>query len=428
MLLSGLMIACVALLLGAGVGSAQRVTVSRSGLARRLPIAMDARVATVTAEGSDSLAVGANITVDRSRFLAFRTAEGGLAELGMLQGPVLAAFPTGPRRAPSDSTQSVPGQVGTTTADPGSGEYIVLPWRFMTADAVGTGLWSLRPVFQLARPLRRDAAADVFRGSFYLAMEDSASRGTSKPLTVPIRLRVTTDADSLTPETLEFTQTNFPLHEVVVASARASDSVRVRIIPEFDLRGVDMWLPVEPGIVIESAGRTLAGLGIETAPVTVSVRGARLEGPVTVHLETDRGSLEPEVITIGAEGLASARIRSAGTGDARIRAFAQGLGEDVVTYRFTWPVAFLLAALLGGVAGGLGAAVMKKRVTRAGLRRALTRGLVLGLLAAVIYYAIGISLLQVDLGVARFNESAVFAFAALAGLLGLRLPEALGKG
>jgi hypothetical protein len=71
---------------------------------------------------------------------------------------------------------------------------------------------------------------------------------------------------------------------------------------------------------------------------------------------------------------------------------------------------------------------MKKRVTRAGLRRALTRGLVLGLLAAVIYYAIGISLLQVDLGVARFNESAVFAFAALAGLLGLRLPEALGKG
>jgi hypothetical protein len=367
--------------------------------------------------------VGANITVDRSRFLAFRTAEVGLAEIGMLQGPVLAAFPTGPREAPGDS-----GRVGTTTADPGSGEYIVLPWRFMTADAVGTGLWSLRPVFQLARPLRRDDAADVFRGSFYLAMEDSASRGTSKPLTVPIRLRVTTDADSLTPETLEFTQTNFPLHEVVVASARASDSVRVRIIPEFDLRGVDMWLPVEPGIVIESAGRTLAGLGIEAAPVTVSVRGARLDGPVTVRLETDRGSLEPEVITIGAEGLATARIRSAGTGDARIRAFAPGMGEDVVTYRFTWPVAFLFAALLGGVAGGLGAAVMKKRVTRAGLRRALTRGLVLGLLAAVIYYAIGISLLQVDLGVARFNESAVFAFAALAGLLGLRLPEALGKG
>jgi hypothetical protein len=191
---------------------------------------------------------------------------------------------------------------------------------------------------------------------------------------------------------------------------------------------VDLWLPVEPGIVIESTGRTLQGLGIETAPVTISVRGVRLREPITVRLEADRGTFEPEVVTIGNDGIGSTRIRSSGIGQARIRAFAPGFGEDAITYRFSWPLTFLLAALLGGVAGGLAAAVTKQRVTKAGLRRALTRGVVFGLLAAVIYYAIGISLLHVDIGVARFNEAAVFAFAALAGLLGLRLPEMLGKG
>jgi hypothetical protein len=53
------------------------------------------------------------------------------------------------------------------------------------------------------------------------------------------------------------------------------------------------------------------------------------------------------------------------------------------------------------------------------------KGTLLGLLAAVIYYAIGVSLLHVEVGVERFNEGAVFAFAALAGLTGLKL---LGSG
>jgi hypothetical protein len=48
----------------------------------------------------------------------------------------------------------------------------------------------------------------------------------------------------------------------------------------------------------------------------------------------------------------------------------------------------------------------------------------LGLLAAVAYYAVGIKLLQVQVTVERFNEAAVFAFAALAALQGLRLGRA----
>ena len=47
--------------------------------------------------------------------------------------------------------------------------------------------------------------------------------------------------------------------------------------------------------------------------------------------------------------------------------------------------------------------------------------MLLGALAAAIYYAVGVSLIHVDLGVERFNEGAVFAFAALAGPFGLEM-------
>jgi hypothetical protein len=245
----------------------------------------------------------------------------------------------------------------------------------------------------------------------------------SRPFDVPVRLRVTADADTLAPSELEFRQTNFPLHEVQLAAAHVRDSVRIRIIPEFDLDGIEVWLPVAPSVVIETPPRRVQGFGLETATVSVSIRGARLDAPPTVRFESDRGTFEPQVATLDEAGTGLVRIRSSGVGQAMIRAFAPGFGEDSVVFQFTFPFPFLAASLLGGVAGGVGAAASKQRVTRPGLRRALVRGLIFGLIAAVVYYAIGISLLHIDVGIARFNEGAVFALAALAGLFGIRAPR-----
>ncbi len=419
-------------------GAGQQVTVSRQDLQRRFPGLTTRAIPMVTRAGVDTVASqGSRITLDRKHFLAIQTGSVAEAIGGAVSAPVEAA-PEIRHAAPVEATAShqpvAPVEatanqqpVGEVAPAPDAKRY-ALPYRYLMADGAGQGVWELRPVLQTAGPLRFDPVEREFRGSFYLAMEDTAHRSESRPLPVPVHLRVLAASDTLAPDELVFQSTNFPLKQVRLASGRAQDSVMIRIIPEFDLSGTAVWLPVEPALVIETPPRALQGLGIESAPVTVSIRGGRLTRPVTVSFDTDKGSFEPAVVTLDPDRpLAEVRVRSAGIGPASIRAFAPGLGEDRVAFSYTWPVPFLLAALLGGVLGGLAAALSGGDKGRAA-RDAVVRGLVLGLLAAVVYYAVGVSLLQVDVGVQRFNEAAVFAFAALAGLLGLRLAPGKAAG
>jgi hypothetical protein len=319
-----------------------------------------------------------------------------------------------------------PGPIGEVAPDPGRpapepGEpFLTTDIRFVTPDANLTGEWVLRPVYKVANRMRWEPDAGVFRGALFLAIEDSLRRSESRPLPTPVRFQLLAEADTVNPAELSFEHTNFPLRRVEVTARRASDSLRVHLIPEFDVEGTDIWLPVVPFLEVETTPLRIQGWGVQTAQVVVRVAGTTAATPTMVNLTSSSGELEALDLQIGAAGSGATSLRSAGAGEAVLRASAPGLGEATTTIVFVWPWVFLLAALLGGVFGGVAAAAQHEG--RAGSSRWSTsalKGLFVGVLAALAWYALGVNLLQLELGVPRQNELAVFALAALAGFFGV---------
>jgi len=272
----------------------------------------------------------------------------------------------------------------------------------------------------VATRLRWQPQSGDFRGAIFLAVEDSLRRSESKPLPTPVRFQLLGDADQVNPDRIELTHTNFPLQRIDLVARRVTDSMRVQIVPEFDVRGIDVWVPVEPSLLVESTPTRIQGWGVGNARVTVRVIGASTRTPAAVGLHASAGELDSIAFALGAAATGSTRLRSAGVGRVTVTASAPGYNDAQSTLEFVWPFGFFAAALLGGVFGGLGAATQnRKGRARTRWKEFGIKGVFAGILAAVVWYALGVNLLQFNPGVPRFNELAVFAFAALAGYFGI---------
>lgn len=94
------------------------------------------------------------------------------------------------------------------------------------------------------------------------------------------------------------------------------------------------------------------------------------------------------------------KLRSAGLGAAVLTARAPGMAAVRTTIVYGWPFIFVAAALLGGV--------------------------LVALVVCVVYFGIGINLLQFQVDLRYFNEIAVFALAVLAAMFGIPALTALG--
>jgi hypothetical protein len=208
------------------------------------------------------------------------------------------------------------------------------------------------------------------------------------------------------------------MERIQVMARVAFDSVRVLIVPGFDPSGVSVWLPIQATLAFDQAPRAIQGFGVEGATLVVDRRGTRSRDSVPVTLSISRGSLETNQVVVGDAG-GVVRVRSAGLGPATISARATGLGPAEVTIVYRWPIAFVTAALLGGLLGAFVANMYARRRSAGLLRRYLMKGVLVGLLTCLVYFGLGINLLQFDVNVQFFNELAVFALAALAGAFGI---------
>jgi hypothetical protein len=288
-------------------------------------------------EGQDSARLSADgLTLARGEFAVLQTA-GGVREV---LGPIV----------PMDSAE------GQRFREP----FFALPIRFITPDATLTSTWVLRPVYKVASRMRWDREQQVFRGALYIAIEDSLRRSESRPLPTPVHFELLTDADSIDPSQFAFEHTNLPLRRVELVARRALDSLRVQLVPEFDVAGVDVWVPVEPSMRIEITPRQIQGWGIGTGRVLVHVLGASPDTARSAALTASKGELEAVDIRFGRAGIATTQLRSQGGGTATLMAAAPGFGEATATIDFILPWVFLLAALLGGVAGGTLAALQEE--------------------------------------------------------------------
>jgi hypothetical protein len=299
---------------------------------------------------------------------------------------------------------------------------LVLPfrWKIETQD---NRTMVLRPSLMKEHSLKYSPAEGVFSGSILVGLEDSLAPALRQHLDIAIPLTLVSDGDSIDPDTLRLSFTNQPFVKATVVASVPRDSVRVHVVPSFDPRGTDIWLPVRPSLVFLTPKPTASGFGIETIPLTVSVIGAAIKDSVMVTLATDQGSLQQNRVAIDPGGSATVRLRSAGLGPAHIRATSPGMDAAEATVRYEWPISFLLAALLGGAVGGLAKGATQRR-RAAGLRRAVLVGLLIGFVVAVVYFAVEVNLTQFSVKAQFFDEAAVFALALLGGLFGIPLLKA----
>ena len=234
-----------------------------------------------------------------------------------------------------------------------------------------------------------------------------------------MRLKVLGDADSTRPDSVVMRRTNAQDETIRVYADGSTDSVRVQIVPAFDRRGVDLWLQVRQTLMFENPPRSIQGLGVETATLTVNTRGNSRDTAV-VTVTPSKGSLDTRSVTVANAG-AVVKLRSAGLGDVTIDASARGWAPARITIVYRFPFEFLGAALAGGVLGGLVAYMYAKRRTPALLRQYLLKGVLAGLLTCVVYFGLGITLVQFDVKIEFFSELAVFALSALAAAFGIPL-------
>jgi hypothetical protein len=269
-------------------------------------------------------------------------------------------------------------------------------------------------------PLRYVPDARRFQGSFLIALEDANAPRIVRDLPMPITIAVTSDADSVTPHELAMDSTN-RLARVVVIASEPQDSVRVRIVPGFDMRAdVSIWLPVKPTIVLSRLPARLAGLGIQTVNVMVSVHGDSRRDSTRVGLSADHGAFEPPEVVVPRGGHATARLRTDGIGTASISATSPGIDRADATIQYGWPSDFLALALVGGGIGALTSQLSRKRRGKARLvARRVLAGSALGFAAAVVYFGLGVNLLGISIQNQLFNHSAVFGLALLGGMLGI---------
>jgi hypothetical protein len=377
--------------------AAQRATVPRDRLG---PIVSEAAiqpgVVVIRRDGIDTVMLTqAGLPLQRGEFAVLRTSDAALQVAGPLPAPTV------------------------DTAGSGPAPFVALPFRFVTPDSALTGEWVLRAIYKIGSGLRWQPAEERFTGELFLAVEDTSRRRESRPLPVPVRFQLISDADLIDPEAVALEHTNFPLTRIRVGATSALDSVRVHLVPEFDVSGIDIWMPVEPTLALDVSPRTIQGWGIQSARIVARVVGTSSARPMVLSVTSSAGALDSTRLTIDATGIAETRLRSEGIGSAQVRLAGAGAGVSA-DVRFIFPWIFLLAALLGGVFGGLAAAAQSKqgrKKTRWG--EYTLKGVFAGILAALAWYALGINLLHLDLGVARFNELAVFTLAALAGYFGI---------
>ena len=229
-----------------------------------------------------------------------------------------------------------------------------LPIRMIGADATGERV-RLRPVVEVGGGgLRYRSPTDGFSARVLLGLEDEDEPARSRPLGRTVRLLVTAEADSTTPESISIDHSNLPFATVEIVALRPGDSVRLRVQPDFDPDGVELSIPVvRPELTLRVSPQRIQGFGLETADLTIRVEGAATAGSLAVTLSSDRSRPEPPVVELDPSGAATALIRSNGVGTARVVAEGEPLKAADAAIEFAFPWAFAIAALAGGLVGGL---------------------------------------------------------------------------
>ena len=292
-----------------------------------------------------------------------------------------------------------------------------LPTLISTADETGAQL-DLEVVVAVDNGLMLRDDGTVFSGDIFVGLIDTKQRASTRALGAPVNVLFTGPVLAIDPsEGVLLNHLSQPFARVSLKARSEGDSVVLKARTAF--AEVDVPIPVmRPRLILGASPGRVQGYGFEAVEVTVQAEGLANPEGMTVTLDATRGRIEPSrMITLNAQGVASAQLRSEGQGTAVVSATAGVLrAPEPRTVEFVAPVSFLLWAVGGGLLGGFARLLAKKRrLSPRASTRAVTAGVLLGLLVALAYTQ-GVKLLAV-IPTASSGQALVAMIAALTAVI-----------
>lgn len=272
----------------------------------------------------------------------------------------------------------------------------------------------LKPFIYANQPFQRDANG-MFKGELLIGVSEITDTGVTKQLPTPLLFQIVGAARS-DPARVLVDSTSPPFRTVDVWINAVQGAVaKLLVVSVIDHAGTQVAVPVATELDVDTANGNIAGFGIESTKVMVSLNNpAGTAGRVvTLHVQPT-GYLTNSRLILDANGTAETELRSGSLGEAEIRATSPGLAPVVSTVNYTFPFLTIAAALLGGLVGG-GARLLRGDTDK-GAARQLSFGVLYGVLVFAAY-AIGINLLPFTPAV-TVGALSVFAIAALAAWFG----------
>jgi hypothetical protein len=193
----------------------------------------------------------------------------------------------------------------------------------------------------------------------------------------------------------------------------------------FDHAGTQIALPVASELDVDTGNGRIAGFGVESTHITVSLNNVA-DAPgrmVTLHVDPS-GYLDQTNLTLDDKGVAETELRSGSIGTAQIRATSPGLAPISAIVTYTFPFLTIAASILGGLLGAGVSLFTTPGEGNSAMRRLLGASLY-GILVFVAY-VIGINLLPVTAKVS-VGALATFAISALGAWVGPNVANFLAK-
>jgi hypothetical protein len=304
-------------------------------------------------------------------------------------------------------------QIRSALANPAS-SLIPLPGVLRMSEN-GSPALQLKPFIFVNQPFQRDATG-LFRGELLIGVTEIADTGATRELPTPLLFQIVGAVRS-DPQRVLVDSTSPPFRPVDVwVNAVQGALANLRVVSIFNYDGTQVAVPVASELDVDTANGNIAGLGLETTKVMVSLNNAgdAAGRVVTLHVQPS-GYLDNSRLVLDAKGTAEAELRSGSVGTVEIRATSPGLAPVTASVTYTFPFLTILASIVGGLVGG-GANMLLKPDNTKGTVRRLAGGVAYGVLVFAAY-VIGINLLPFSPAVS-VGALSVFAISGLAAWFG----------